>query len=316
MKASVVFMGTPASALPVLEALLVAGHEIRRVYTQPDRPAGRGREVEPSAVKHSALQQGLAVSQPAIWRSAEALAELAAMAPQVIVVAAYGRLLPPQVLRVPPKGCLNIHPSLLPRYRGPSPVVTAILEGEKRTGVTVMLMDEGMDTGPILAQRTVEVTSDDTGGSLTHRLFEEGGRLLVETLPLWLEGKLVPVPQDASQATVTRRITKEDGQLDWAQPAERLWRQVRALDPWPGTYTTWRGKLLKVLEASVLPAPVQGASGLVVVAEHDRQPVLAVATGEGTALVLSRLQLEGRRPLSAEEFLRGHLDFVGSRLPS
>ena len=272
--------------------------------------------MEASPVKAFAVERGLAVFQPPTLRPPSALEELAALAPEVIVVAAYGRLLPPEVLRLPLHGCLNVHPSLLPRYRGPSPVVTAMLEGEAITGVTVMLMDEGLDTGPLLAQRAVTIEERDTGETLTRRLFEVGGRLLVETMPRWVAGELKAVPQDPSQATTTRRITKEDGQLDWGQPAARLWNRVRALDPWPGAYTLWRGRMLKVLEASVAGAPGQGLPGQVFVIEGGREPRLAITAGSGTALEVRRLQLEGRRPLEAAEFVRGQPDLVGSRLPS
>ncbi len=313
MAISVVFMGTPAYALPVLGALLGAGHLIRGVYTQPDKPAGRGRGLETSPVKQYALQRGLPVYQPPSWRSPQALQGLASLSPEVIVVAAYGRILPPDVLRLPQYGCLNVHPSLLPRYRGPSPVVTALLDGEAATGVTVMLMDETMDTGPVVAQRVVPVQDADTGDTLTQRLFEIGAGLLVETLPRWLQGELRAVPQDNGLATVTRRITKEDGVMDWQQPAARLWRQVRALDPWPGAYTLWQGKLLKVLDASVSGVSGQGPPGQVFLFGEGR---LGVVAGDGGALELRRLQLEGRRSLGVVEFLRGHSDLVGARLPS
>ncbi|MSQ41391.1 MAG: methionyl-tRNA formyltransferase [Dehalococcoidia bacterium] len=313
MANTVVFMGTPANALPVLGALLGAGHLIKGVYTQPDRPAGRGRGLEASPVKQEALLRGLPVYQPPSWRAPQALQGLAALSPDVIVVAAYGRILPPEVLRLPKYGCLNVHPSLLPHYRGPSPVVTALLDGEAATGVTIMAMDEGMDTGPVVAQRVVPVEDADTGDALTQRLFEVGADLLVESLPRWIKGELEAVPQDPGKATLTRRITKEDGLMDWRQPAAQLWRQVRALDPWPGAYTLWQGKLLKVLDASVAGGPGRGAPGQVFLLGEGR---LGIATGDGVALEVRRLQLEGRRPLGVVEFLRGHPDLVGSRLPS
>ena len=312
---SLVFMGTPAYVVPVLDALVQAGYQVGGVYTQPDRPTGRGRKAEAPPVKEYALSKGLAVYQPSAWRSPEVFQELADLEPEAIVVAAYGRLLPPEVAHLPHRACLNVHPSLLPKYRGPSPVVSALLEGEAITGVTLMVVDEGVDSGPIVAQRTVEVEDHDTGGSLTRRLFEVGARLVVETLPTWLAGEIEPVPQDHSQATVTKRIAKEDGQLDWRKSEAHLWRQVRALYPWPGTYTFWRGRLLKVLEASLSGVEGDGEPGHVLLLGNGREPRLGVVAGDGRVLELRRMQLEGRRPLGAAEFLQGHPDFIGSRLP-
>ena len=313
---AVVFMGTPAYVVPVLDALVEAGWAVSGVYTQPERPAGRGRVIEAPPVKEYALRRGLPVFQPTSWRSQEALQQLASQQPQAIVVAGYGRLLPAEVLRLAPGGCVNVHPSLLPQYRGPSPVVTALLEGDMTTGVTLILLDEGMDTGPILVQRSVPVEDHDTGGSLTRRLFEVGARLVVETLPAWLEGKVQPLPQGHSLATITRRMTKEDGQVDWDQPAVRLWRQVRAFDPWPGTYTFWRGRPLKVLEVSLPGVSTEGEPGRVLLLDGGAEARVVVVTGGGSALELLWVQIEGRRPLGVEEFLRGHPDLVGSKLPS
>ena len=307
-------MGTPAVVTPVLEALLDMGAQVAGVYCQPDRPRGRGLEVEAPPVKRWAQARGLPVFQPASLRRPDSQAHLAALRPDVIVVAAYGRILPPEVLRLPPRGCLNLHPSLLPKYRGPAPVAAAILHGDPVTGVTLMLMDEGMDTGPVLAQREEPVRPDDTTETLTARLFRLGAALLRETLPRWVRGEVVPKPQDDARATVTKKIEKEDGEADFTRPAAVLERQLRAYTPWPGLYTRWRRQGLKLLEATPLLLPVEDGPGLVVALREVGVPV-GVVCGEGV-LGLRRLQLEGRRPVSAQEFINGHRDFVGSRLPS
>lgn len=308
-------MGTPSYAVPVLEALLGAGHRVAGVYTQPDRPAGRGLRPEAPPVKRYALERGLAVFQPQSLRSPGALEELRALAPRAIVVAAYGKFLPPEVLRLPPLGCLNLHPSLLPRHRGPSPVQAAILEGDEVTGVSIILLDEGMDTGPILAQVEEPIRDTDTAATLTERLFNIGARLMVETLERWDRGLLSPTPQDHARATVTRRIAKEDGEMDFSRPAVYLWRMVRAYQPWPGAYTRWEGRLLKVLEALPLEAQGEAPPGTVVALPRGSPAPVGVVAGRGV-LALLRLHLEGRRPLPAEEFLRGHPRFIGARLPS
>jgi methionyl-tRNA formyltransferase len=315
----IVFMGTPEFAVPVLLALLEAGHQVPAVVTQPDRAAGRGRRSQASPVKTWALARGLTVLQPPSFRQPEAVAELAATTPQALVVAAYGKLLPAAVLKVPPLGVLNVHPSLLPRHRGPSPVAAAILQGDEVTGVTVMLLDQGMDTGPILAQQTLgPIGPEETTGSLTPRLFHLGAQLLVLALGQWERGEVSPAPQDPDLATASSRITKEDGLLDFQQPAQQLWRQVRAYQPWPGAYTRWQGRLLKLLETALVPetAPASAvAPGRVVLLPPGAQTPYAVGTGQGL-LGLQRLQLEGGRPMAADELQRGHPAFAEARLPS
>lgn len=305
-------MGTPDFALPVLEAALHLGATVVGVYTRPDKPQGRGLKVEPPPVKRYALERGLPVFQPTSLRNPAAQAELAALKPDVVLVAAYGRILPSEVLAIPPKGALNVHPSLLPRYRGPSPVVTAILDGVERTGVTLYLMDAGMDTGPVLAQREEPVWPDDTAESLTRRLFRVGADLVVDVLPRWVAGTVAPVPQDETQATVTRLVTREDGEADWRLPATTLHRRLRAYAPWPGLYTRWRGRNLKIVDA----CPVAGRAepGLVVPLDGPDAPC-GVGTGEGV-MALKTLLLEGKRGMTSREFLQGYRDFVGSRLPS
>ncbi|MBI4340450.1 MAG: methionyl-tRNA formyltransferase [Chloroflexi bacterium] len=313
----IVFMGTPQWAVPVLAALLAADHEVARVYTRPDSPSGRGQRLTPPPVKRAALARGITVLQPESLRRRSAVEELRAVAPEVIVVAAYGRILPPEALAIPPKGVLNVHPSLLPKYRGPSPVATAILDGVATTGVTIMLLDADMDTGPILAQGETVVQPDETVGALTERLFRLGADLLVETLPAWAEGRLTPRPQDNAQATVTKLVEKEDGQLDFTQPAARLAWMLRAYDPWPGCFTHWEGKVLKVLRGTVAeaPAPAGAAAGQVVRVLEGGHEAVCVVTGDGL-LSLHDVQLEGKRSQPVAEFLRGYPRFAGASLPS
>ncbi|MBI2935712.1 MAG: methionyl-tRNA formyltransferase [Chloroflexi bacterium] len=314
-----VFMGTPDVVLPVLEALLEGGYQVVGVYTQPDKPSGRGRQVSPSVVKRRALEKGIPVFQPFSFRSPEAVEELAALKPELVVVAAYGKILPRSVLAIPERGCINVHPSLLPGHRGPSPVATAILEGDRVTGVTIILMDEGMDSGPILAQREAPIDPEDAAGTLTRRLFLIGAQFLVETLERWFHGEIQLVAQDHAKATFTRFLEREDGYLDFSRPAEVLRRQVQACQPWPGAYTTWQGKTLKLLEVVALKEVAEGSGsgqgpGLVVSLSRADAGI-AVMTGDGM-LGVKRLQMEGKRAVSGEEFLRGHRQFIGSRLPS
>ena len=309
----IVFMGTPRVAVPVLSAVLDAGHDVIGVYTRPDRPAGRGRRPVAPEVKGSALDSGLPVFQPASLRGdEEARRHLAELASDVIIVAAYGLFLPADTLEIPPLRCLNVHPSLLPRHRGPSPVATAVLEGDEATGVTIMRLDEGMDTGPIVAQRETAIGPEETAEVLTARLFQMGADLLVETLPRWARDEVQARPQDEAQATVTMRLSREDGEIDWARPASYIARQVRAYLPWPGTFTHWQGRLLKVLEASALDLDSEASLSAGQVVSLDARGV-GVATGDGI-LGLHRVQLEGRRPVSAAELLAGHPEIVGSVL--
>ena len=304
-----VFMGTPSFAVPALEGL-IDSYEVVGVVTQPDKRTGRGRKVVAPPVKQAAMARGLPVLQPKTLRQPEVIEELKALAPTVIVVAAYGQILPSEVLAIPPRGCLNVHPSLLPKYRGAAPIAGAILAGEEETGVTIMLMDEGMDTGPILAQRRLMIEPEDTTESLSRKLARLGADLLIETLPRWLRGEIAPQPQDDSRATYTKPIAKEDGLIDWSLPAVEIWRRCRAYYPWPSAYTYWQGRLFKVLRAKPIPQ-WKGAEkpGRVM---RLRQG-LAVATGEG-ALLLEEVQLAGKRAIGAEDFLRGQRQFLGSVL--
>ena len=310
LRLRVLFMGTPEFAVPVLTALLHAGYDIVGVYSQPDRPAGRGGRVAASPVKSHATQRGLPVFQPAsLSRDEGARQELAGLAPDLIVVAAYGLLLPPDTLAVPRLGSLNIHPSMLPLYRGPSPVSTAVLDGVSATGVTVMEMDEGMDTGPVVAQRETLIGPDETAEELTSRLFDLGGSLLVELLPRWASGEVRAVPQDDSRATVTRRLTRGDGEIDWGRTSAYLSRQVRAYHPWPGSFTHWRGRRLKVIEASDtgLGWEISATPGRVVSLDEG----MGACTGDGV-LELKRVQLEGKGATDGRDFVQGYSEIVGS----
>jgi methionyl-tRNA formyltransferase len=307
--ARVIFMGTPRFAVPTLKGLTEA-HHVVGVVTQPDRPAGRGRDLHQSAVRLVAVERDLPVYQPRSLRTPEAVAQLAEWKPEVIVVAAFGQILTRDVLDLPPRGCLNVHASLLPRWRGAAPVVAAILAGDEITGVTIMKMDPGLDTGPILAQREEPIRADDTRATLTQRLSIVGAELLVETLPRYLAGDLEPQPQEDEEATVAKQLQKEDGRLDWSRPAIMLDRKVRAFSPWPGTFTFLGGRRLKVIEASPLP-DWDGDAPPGTVVEVDSGA--AVVTGEG-ALRLEQIQLAGKRAMATSLFLQGRQSFVGSQL--
>jgi methionyl-tRNA formyltransferase len=285
--------------------------------TQPDRPVGRSARPVPPPVKSLAQEHGLPVLQPPSLRRPAALAALARLRPEVGIVAAYGAILRPDVLALPPQGYLNVHASLLPRWRGAWPVGAAILAGDAETGATIMRLDAGMDTGPILARRPTPIRPQDTTASLQERLATLGADLLVEVLPAYLAGRLVPEPQDDRAATYSQMVRKEDGRLDWSRPAPELERQVRAMQPWPVAWTVWGDKTLRILAAHVLPGTPEGAPaeetepGRVV---RHRSGV-AVATGAGW-LGLDRLQLEGRGVVTGEAFVNGYRTFPGSVLGS
>lgn len=309
----VVFMGTPEFAVPALRALIDSPYQVAAVYTQPDTRAGRGQQVTMSPVKEIAIAQGIPLAQPETLKAPGVMAQLSSFNPEVIVVAAFGHILPPEILDLPKFGCLNIHPSLLPRHRGPSPVAAALLHGDEVTGVTIMLMDAGLDTGPILAQRKVSISPEDTTGSLAEKLAEVAAQLLMETLPLWFRGEIKPQPQDESQATYTRVITKKEGEIDWHLSALQLWRQVRAFSPWPGCYTWWQGRRLRISQAVPLPGTTIAEVGKVVALTQPSVAVIGVGTGDGI-LGLCRVQLEGKREMTAAEFVRGQRNFIGASL--
>jgi methionyl-tRNA formyltransferase len=308
MKVRIVFMGTPQFAVTILESLLQSAYEVLAVYTQPDKPAGRGRPVVLPPVKRLALERQIQVIQPKTFKSREVVEQLASFQPELIIVAAFRAILPPEVLSLPKFACLNVHPSLLPRHRGPSPVANTILCGDEITGVTIMLMEAGLDTGPILAQEEVGISFMDTTDSLSAKLADAGARLLLETLPKWLGGKLRPQAQDESQATHSKLITSKDAEIDWHLSALELWRRVRAYNPWPSCYTWCQGKRLKIHEAIPLDDVVEGEMGEVITLAEP--PGVGVVTGQGI-LGLYQVQLEGRREMAVEDFVRGKRDFIG-----
>ncbi|MBA7544106.1 Methionyl-tRNA formyltransferase [subsurface metagenome] len=312
----VIFMGTPEFAIPPLKHLILNQYQVVAVYTQPDKPAGRGRSLSATPLKKAALAWKLPVVQPVSLKSAEVVAQLAKFHPEVIVVAAFGQILPQSVLDIPGCRCINIHPSLLPRFRGVSPVVAAILAGDEFTGVSIMLMDRGLDTGPVLARAQIPISAQDTTGSLTAKLALIAAQLLLEILSRWSRGELTPQPQNEAEATYSGSISKEEGEIDWRLPAVGIWRRVRAFQPWPGCYTRWRGRQLKVIEAVPLPAIRALEVGQVVALTSavESEAAFGVSTGEGILGVL-RVQLEGKRAMSATEFLRGQRQFIGAILP-
>jgi len=303
MQPCVVFMGSPEFALPTLRAL--AGHyPIVGVITQPDRPAGRGKWMTPPPVKVLAQELGLPVMQPQRLKAPEAMQQLREWAPDLIVVAAFGQILRPDVIDLPKYGCINVHASLLPRWRGAAPIQAAILAGDTWTGVTIMRMDAGVDTGPVLSQRGIPIMADDTAGFISQRLAALGAELLIETLPDYLSGEIQPHPQIETGATYAPMLKKEDGLLDFSRPAEELARRVRALNPWPGAYTLWQGQLLKVLRAHV-GVEAESVPGKRLV--HERLP--GIGTGHGI-LVLDEVHPAGKKPMPGSDFLRGIRNWV------
>ncbi|MCK4388112.1 MAG: methionyl-tRNA formyltransferase [Dehalococcoidia bacterium] len=308
-----IFMGTPEFAVPILESLIQGSYDVVALYTQPDKPAGRGKLLASPPIKELAMKHKVPVIQPNTLKSAEVVQGLASFEPELIVVAAFGYILPREVLSLPKFGCLNVHPSLLPKHRGPSPVADTLLCGDLFAGVTIMLMDESLDSGPILAQQKVGVSASDTTGSLTLKLARAGAELLMEALPKWLGGELKPQAQDEDRATYSRMIANKDGELNWHLTAVELWRRVRAFNPWPGCYTWWKGKRLKIHSATPLGDKDKGEIGRVVALPKSAPVKVGVLTGEGI-LGLCQIQLEGKRVMSADEFARGQRDFIGSSL--
>jgi methionyl-tRNA formyltransferase len=304
-----VFMGSPEFALPSLEAL-AAHYLVVGVVTQPDRPAGRGRKLHPSAVKARAVALGLPVLEPERVRAEAAVEQLNSLDPELIVVAAYGQILPASLLAIPAQGCLNVHASLLPRWRGAAPIQAAILHGDETSGVTIMRMDVGLDTGPILTQGAAPIQSQETGGELSRRLATLGAKLLLDTLPPYLDGKLQLRPQDESLATLAPMLKKADGRLDVRREAEWLARQVRAYEPWPGSFLDLQQGRLLVRRAHSVPSEGGGQppGTLATIAGFP-----AVYTGMGL-LVLDLVQPPGKRPMSGEAYLRGAAQFLNADL--
>jgi methionyl-tRNA formyltransferase len=305
MNLRVVFMGSPDFALPCLREL-AAYYNVTGVVTQPDRPAGRGRQLTPPPVKVLAQSLGIETIQPQRLREPEAQAKLLDWQPELIVVTAFGQILRQNVLDLPQFGCINMHASLLPRWRGAAPIQAAILHGDRITGATIMKMDAGIDTGPILSQREIPIEPDDTAESLAKKLAEEGASLLIETLPLYLEGKLIPMPQPEEGATYAGMLDKQEGLLDFSQGAEALERRVRAFHPWPGAYFYWSGAAVKVHKAYVKGSE-HHAPGIMQVV--DNRP--AIGTSQGW-LVLDELQPAGKKPMPGTVFLRGVRQWQGT----
>ena len=307
----IIFLGTPDFAAIPLEALAHdPRYQVVGVITQPDRPGGRSRELQLPPVKQAAQRLGIPVLQPETLRDPAIAEQLVAWQPDVGVVAAYGEILRKNVLELPPLGYLNIHPSLLPRYRGPTPVHAAILNGDSETGVTVMLLDAKMDSGPILAQRRVPLPPDARNQPLTNALFRLGAEMLVETLAPYAAGALTPTPQDDREATYCKMLQKSDGVIDWSAPAERIERMTRAYDPWPGAQTTWRGQPLKIIAARVHHDWNGAESPGALLPRPDG---LWVATGAG-ALELLIVQPAGKRELAAQAWKHGLQNLARARL--
>lgn len=303
---TVVFAGTPDFAVPAFEAIAASRHRIVAAYTQPDRPSGRGLKLESSPVKGAALARGIPVEQPATLKDPAAIERLASWRPDVMVVVAYGLLLPQAVLDVPRLGCLNIHASLLPRWRGAAPIQRALLAGDRETGITIMRLEAGLDTGPMLSRQALPIAPDETGGSLHDRLARLGGSLIVEALDRLEAGTARFEPQDDAAATYARKLAKSEALIDWTQPAEVLERQVRAFDPWPVAETRLDGQQLRIWRAHAAAAGGSAAPGTVLSSGKDG---VVVMTGRG-ALVLDRVQLPGRRAVTAPEFARAQ-DLAG-----
>lgn len=296
----IIFMGTPDFAVHTLRALYEAGHEIVLVVTQPDKPKGRGGRVQMSDVKQYALSCGLEVFQPVRLKDEDSIRRLKETACDLMVVAAFGQILPKEVLMVPPHGCINVHASLLPRLRGASPIQTSILEGDKETGVTIQQMGEGLDTGDILMQRTIPISDQDTGGSLFDRLAQEGALLAAECVEAISRGEIHPVPQDESLATYAKKIDKSMGHIDWNKSAKETELLIRALDPWPSAFSYLNGRMVKIWKAET-GEDCKAAPGSVVEVSKDS---ITVACGSGS-LIIKEMQLEGKKRMPVHDLLLG-----------
>ncbi len=306
----ILFIGTAEFACPSLEALLSSPHQLAGVITQPDRPRGRGQRLAPSPIKAVAEKAGLPIYQPEKIRDPVFLEILKSLRPDLLAVAAYGQILSASVLSIPPKGCVNVHGSLLPYYRGAAPIVRAILNGETRTGVTTMFMDPGMDTGPILLTAETDISPEDTAGTLHDRLSRLGADLLVKTLEGLERHTISPRAQDHSRATLAPKLEKEEARIDWNSSAPQLFNLLRAFDPWPGAYTFWSGRKVKLFRPSLAQDSSRQAAATVVEASSDR---LRIATAQGD-LIVREIQAESRPRMAMAEFLRGYPLHPGVRL--
>lgn len=305
----IIFLGTPEFAVPILEKLITSDYKPTAVFCAPDKPIGRQQILTPPPIKILAQKYNIPVYQPA--NKKELAEQVANLKPDLIISAAYGIIVPEEVLAAPKFGCLNIHPSLLPRYRGASPLQTAILNGDEKTGVTIFKMDEKMDTGAIIAQQEYSLIKQKlTTPELSKELAKISADLLIKTLPDWISGKITPQPQNNALATYSKIIAKEDGRIDWQKPTEEIEQQIRAYTPWPGTYTTIDGSKIKIIEGEASEKNHSQQAGEVFLAGANN---LAVQTGSG-ALIIKKLQAEGGKPLSVSDFLRGHKNIIGKIL--
>jgi methionyl-tRNA formyltransferase len=303
----IVFLGTGEIGLPTLHALLNSEHDLAGVVTQPDKPVGREQRIEPTPIKKAVAGTTIPIVQPARIKDQSSVAEIRALKPDVIVVMAYGQILPRDVLNIPRVTCLNLHASLLPRWRGAAPIQAAIAAGDRETGITVMYMDEGLDTGDILLQRKIEIRPEETGGSLHDRLAQIAPEALVESLRLLVVGNAASIPQDNTQATYAPKLKREHGQINWSESAEAIERKIRAFNPWPGAFMKLNDENLKIFSASVIG--LEGEPGEILRNDND----FVIAAGKD-AISLGEVQLEGKRRMSAAEFLRGHrVQLHGSR---
>ncbi len=299
----IMFMGSPVFAIPTLDALN-RNYGVIGVITQPDRPAGRGKKENQSAIKQQAISLGLEIYQPQNLRDKQAVNQIENWKPNLIVVCAFGQILTQDILDVPKYGCLNIHASLLPRWRGASPIQAAILNGDRKTGISIMKMDAGLDTGPILVQKEIQIFPDDNAQTLSEKLSALGADLLIEILPLYFEGQLTLIEQNNAQKTIAALVKKEDGKLNFLQTAEELERRIKAYNPWPGAYFQWRDKSLKVLKAHIIKSKVP---------EPNHRYVIEKYPGIGTSsniLILDVVQPAGKKPMQGNEFLNGARDWL------
>lgn len=306
----IVFMGTPDFSVPVLESLYQSEHEVALVVSQPDKPKGRGKELQPTPVKQKAQEHHIPVLQPVKVRDEKVVEELRKINPDCIVVVAFGQILPKEILELPKYGCINVHASLLPQYRGAAPIQWAVIDGLKETGITTMYMDVGLDTGDMIDKLVVPLREEETGGSLFDRLSEMGGPLLLETLKKLENGTAVRIKQDDSQSSYAKMLTRELGNIDFSKPAVEIERLIRGLTPWPSAYTFYRGKMLKIWKAQVLQRDEDACVGTIAKVDKD---AIYVQTGQGMLKVLE-LQLEGKKRMDTASFLRGIKVETGEKL--
>ncbi len=303
-------MGSPKFALPVLKNLIDSHHNLVGIYTQPDKPAGRGRQMKSPEVKLFAKDLGFDVHQPPSLKDSKIYEEISQLKPDLIIVAAYGKLIPKELLSIPKFGFWNLHPSILPEYRGPSPVISAILDGKASTGVTLMQMDEGLDTGPIIEQEQFELNTTDSAEEITGKLFVIGGEMLMKNIPNLISGSVTQKPQSTDLATITNLVKKSDGLINWNDTAEHIIRMERAYRNWPGIYTKWKNKTIKILELKVNKLDESCEAPGKVKKLEDK---LIIQTKNGS-LIISKLKLEGKKEVSGVDFISGYPDFINAQL--